>query len=150
MYLFFSQAKCVVLQTLGDYYNCEVTFQNDGNKIKNEIQGLIDNLQVMKCYRWMQFICICNRRWVTMFLYICRCTDAQMKKKRVIYQISRAPRKFNNSLCGTKLKRLCIRSLWRVYIQCNMCVLNSESHCEYPDIFYIYLSFNVCFLYERF
>ncbi len=58
MYLFFSQAKCVVLQKLGDYYNCEVTFQNDGNKIKNEMQGLIDNLQVMKCYRRMQFICI--------------------------------------------------------------------------------------------
>lgn len=42
-------AKCVVLQTLGDYYNCEVTFQNDGNKIKNEIQGLIDNLQMHRC-----------------------------------------------------------------------------------------------------
>lgn len=124
MCLFFSQVKCVVLQKLGDFYNCEVTFQNDGNKIKNEMQGLIDNLQVMKCYRWMQFICICNTRWVTMFLCICRCSDAQMKKKRAIYQIPRAPWKFNNALCGTKLKCLWIRSLGRVYIQCSMCVLN--------------------------
>ncbi|RXN20037.1 hypothetical protein ROHU_025339 [Labeo rohita] len=42
-------AKCAVLQTLGDNYNCDVTFQKDGNKIKNEIQGLIDNLQMLRC-----------------------------------------------------------------------------------------------------
>ncbi|KAL1282041.1 hypothetical protein QQF64_000844 [Cirrhinus molitorella] len=42
-------ARCAVLQTLGDYYNCEVIFQKDGNKIKNEIQGLIDNLQMLRC-----------------------------------------------------------------------------------------------------
>lgn len=49
MHLFFSQTKCAVLQKLADYYNCEVEFQKeDGYKIKNEIQGLINNLQVMK------------------------------------------------------------------------------------------------------
>lgn len=48
MHLFFSQTKCAVLQKLGDYYDCDVAFQQDGLKIKNEIQGLINNLQVMK------------------------------------------------------------------------------------------------------
>lgn len=48
MFLFSSQAKCAVLQNLSNYFNCDVQFQKDGNKIKNEIHGLIDNLQVMK------------------------------------------------------------------------------------------------------
>jgi len=54
MHLFFSQSNrnitTKVLQELNDYCNCENVFGNktDDDKIRKEIDGLIDNLQVMK------------------------------------------------------------------------------------------------------
>ncbi|KAF4118527.1 hypothetical protein G5714_000578 [Onychostoma macrolepis] len=42
-------AKCAVLQKFNDYHNCSATLLNDGNKIKNEIKGLTDNLQMLTC-----------------------------------------------------------------------------------------------------